>query len=226
MTSSDIYIIKTTPYRESSNLYEAIVKDIGKMTFIHKGIKTNNRRNVLELFTPYRVNWSGKGNIKFLRESEILEKINFSPTQNILGMYFNELMHYLTKNDFQIEKLYAHYNVSLLNLLKSENFLISLNNYEIGLLILTGHYIIFDTDSDDRNIDVNKKYNYVPDLGTKLSLDNKDVYMGKTMMALSGQHSYDTECIRESRVLMKRLIDYYIQPKKIKTREILKYISL
>ena len=64
MTSSDIYIIKTTPYRESSNLYEAIVKDIGKMTFIHKGIKTNNRRNALELFTPYRVNWSGKGNIK------------------------------------------------------------------------------------------------------------------------------------------------------------------
>ena len=73
---------------------------------------------------------------------------------------------------------------------------------------------------------MNKKYNYVPDLGPKLSLDNKDVYMGKTMMALSGQHSYDTECIRESRVLMKRLIDYYIQPKKIKTREILKYISL
>ena len=50
--------------------------------------------------------------------------------------------------------------------------------------------------------------------------------MGKTMMALSGLHSYDTESVKESRVLMKRLIDYYIQPKKIKTREILRYITL
>ena len=101
MITSDIYIIKTSPYRESSNLYEAIVKDIGKVTFIHKGIKANKKRNSLELFTPYRVNWSGKGNIKFLRESEVIKKIDFSPTQNILGMYFNELMYYLTKNDSQ-----------------------------------------------------------------------------------------------------------------------------
>ena len=226
MITSDIYIIKTSPYRESSNLYEAIVKDIGKVSLIHKGIKANKKRNSLELFTPYRVNWSGKGNIKFLRESEVIKKIDFSPTQNILGMYFNELMYYLTKNDYQIEKLYDHYSASLLNLLKSKNFLISLNDYEIGLLILTGHYIVFDIDSDDKTIDINEKYQYVPDLGPKLSLNIRDAYMGKTMMALSGLHSYDTESVKESRVLMKRLIDYYIQPKKIKTREILRYITL
>ena len=226
MITSDIYIIKTSPYRESSNLYEAIVKDIGKVTFIHKGIKANKKRNSLELFTPYRVNWSGKGNIKFLRESEVIKKIDFSPTQNILGMYFNELMYYLTKNDYQIEKLYDHYSASLLNLLKSKNFLISLNDYEIGLLILTGHYIVFDIDSDDKTIDINQKYKYVPDLGPKLSPNIRDTYMGKTMMALSGLHSYDTESVKESRVLMKRLIDYYILGKKIKTREILRYITL
>ena len=46
-------------------------------------------------------------------------------------------------------------------------------------------------------------------------------------MALSGQYTYDAmKATKESRVLMKRLIDYYIQPKKIRTREILKYISL
>ena len=64
MVTSDIYIIKITPYRESSNLYDAVVKDIGKVTFIHKGIKTNKKRNSLELFTPYKVHWSGKSSIK------------------------------------------------------------------------------------------------------------------------------------------------------------------
>ena len=146
--------------------------------------------------------------------------------KRLAKMYFNELMYYLTKNDYQIEKLYDHYSASLLNLLKSKNFLISLNDYEIGLLILTGHYIVFDIDSDDKTIDINEKYKYVPDLGPKLSQNIRDTYMGKTMMALSGLHSYDTESVKESRVLMKRLIDYYIQPKKIKTREILRYITL
>ena len=226
MVTSDIYIIKTTPYRESSNLYDAVVKGIGKVTFIHKGIKTNKKRNSLELFTPYKVHWSGKGSIKFLRESEITRKIDFSPTHNILGMYFNELMHYLTRNDYQIEKLYDHYNESLINLLESDNFLINLNNYEIGLLDLSGHYINFDSDSDGDVVDINKIYIYVPELGPKISLSIKDTYKGKTLMALSGQYTYDEESTKESRVLMKRLIDYYIQPKKIKTREILKYISL
>ena len=226
MVTSDIYIIKITPYRESSNLYDAVVKDIGKVTFIHKGIKANKKRNSLELFTPYKVHWSGKGSIKYLRESEIIQKINFSSKHNILGMYFNELMYYLTKNDFQIENLYDHYNKSLLNLLETDNFLINLNNYEIGLLILTGHYIIFDIDTDDINVDIYKKYIYMPEIGPKISSDNKDVYKGKTLMALSGKIPYDEESIKESRVLMKRLIDYYIKPKNIKTREILKYISL
>ena len=45
-------------------------------------------------------------------------------------------------------------------------------------------------------------------------------------MALSGQIEYDLETLKESRVFMRRLIDYYIQPKKIKTREILEYIML
>ena len=43
MQTSDIYIIKITPYRESSNLYEAIAKDYGKITLIHKGVKTNKK---------------------------------------------------------------------------------------------------------------------------------------------------------------------------------------
>ena len=47
MVTSDIYIIKTTPYRESSNLYDAVVKGIGKVTFIHKGIKTNKKIKII-----------------------------------------------------------------------------------------------------------------------------------------------------------------------------------
>ena len=60
MQTSDIYIIKITPYRESSNIYDAIAKDFGKITLIHKGIKYNTKSNSLELFCPYKINWSGK----------------------------------------------------------------------------------------------------------------------------------------------------------------------
>ena len=51
MEDSKIYIIKISSYRESSNLYDAIAKDYGKITFIHKGIKSNTKKSQLELFT-------------------------------------------------------------------------------------------------------------------------------------------------------------------------------
>ena len=74
MEDSKIYIIKISSYRESSNLYDAIAKDYGKITLIHKGIKSNLKKSQLELFTAYKVDWSGKGDIKFLRNYEIDSK--------------------------------------------------------------------------------------------------------------------------------------------------------
>ncbi len=226
MMCSDIYVLKITPYRESSNLYEAVAKDYGKLTLMHKGVKANNRRNSLELFTSYKINFSGKGSIKFLRDSEIIERKCLSEVHKIIGMYFNELMFYLTKNDYQIERLYDHYDTSLGNLSKSDNYLEDLNTYEIGILILVGHYLIFDQDIDGKFVEENYKYSYIPEQGPVIDLHSKNTYSGKTLMALSGKYSYDSLSIRESRLLMKRLIDYYIQPKKIITREILRYISL
>ena len=226
METTEIYIIKVISYRESSNLYEAIAKGYGKITLIHKGIRSNVKKNALELFIPYRINWSGKGGIKFLRDYEIIHHIDYTPTHHIIGMYYNELLYYLTKSDFHIEKLYEHYDYSLRSLLSSKNFLINLNNFEIGILILTGHYIIFDRDTDDTALDASQSYSYIPDIGPQLQKNHKDIYKGETLMALSGINPYNEKSIKESRVLMKRLIDYYIQPKKIKTREILKYISL
>ena len=226
MITSNIYIFKASPFRESSNIYQAVAEDYGKVTLIHKGIKTNKKRNALDLFTPYKVNWSGNGGIKYLRESECLDIIKLSSTQNIIGMYYNELMFYLTTNDFHMEGLYEHYDISLRRLTKSQQLLEEINYYEIGLLILTGHYLIFDVDYNDNEIIKNKKYSYIPDFGPKISNNLEESYYGETLLAMSGSLPYTELTLKESRVLMKRLIDYYIQPKNIKTREILKYISL
>jgi recombinational DNA repair protein (RecF pathway) len=66
MQTSDIYIIKITPYRESSNLYEAIAKDYGKITLIHKGVKTNKKKNSLELFAHIKLIGLEKEILNFL----------------------------------------------------------------------------------------------------------------------------------------------------------------
>ena len=55
MQTSDIYIIKITPYRESSNLYEAIAKDYGKITLIHKGVKTNKKSFLWNYFARIKL---------------------------------------------------------------------------------------------------------------------------------------------------------------------------
>jgi len=226
MITEDIYIIKITPYRESSNLYDVIAKNYGKLTIIHKGVKNNNKKNSLELFVSYRASWSGKSSIKLLRDYEIVEAPKLSPNLNVIGLYFNELMYYLTQNDYHIEGLYNHYDFSMKSIINTENILVNLNNYEIGLLLITGHYIIFNSNIDGEHVSIDSNYKYVPDFGPKQCTNKNEGYSGKTFLALSEKYAYDAMTIKESRVLMKRLIDYYIQPKKIRTREILKYISL
>jgi len=226
MITEDIYIIKITPYRESSNLYDVIAKNYGKLTIIHKGVKNNNKKNSLELFVSYRASWSGKSSIKLLRDYEIIEAPKLSPNLNVIGLYFNELMYYLTQNDYHIEGLYNHYDFSMKSIINTENILVNLNNYEIGLLLITGHYIIFNSNIDGEHVSIDSNYKYVPDFGPKQCTNKNEGYSGKTFLALSEKYAYDAMTIKESRVLMKRLIDYYIQPKKIRTREILKYISL
>ena len=226
MITEDIYIIKITPYRESSNLYDVIAKNYGKLTIIHKGVKNNNKKNSLELFVSYRASWSGKSSIKLLRDYEIIEAPKLSPNLNVIGLYFNELMYYLTQNDYHIEGLYNHYDFSMKSIINTENILVNLNNYEIGLLLITGHYIIFNSNIDGEHVSIDSNYKYVPDFGPKQCKNKNEGYSGKTFLALSEKYAYDAMTIKESRVLMKRLIDYYIQPKKIRTREILKYISL
>ncbi|MBT7543572.1 MAG: hypothetical protein HN613_05885 [Gammaproteobacteria bacterium] len=226
MITEDIYIIKITPYRESSNLYDVIAKNYGKLTIIHKGVKNNNKKNSLELFVSYRASWSGKSSIKLLRDYEIVEAPKLSPNLNVIGLYFNELMYYLTQNDYHIEGLYNHYDFSMKSIVNTENILVNLNNYEIGLLLITGHYIIFNSNIDGEHVSIDSNYKYVPDFGPKQCTNKNEGYSGKTFLALSEKYAYDAMTIKESRVLMKRLIDYYIQPKKIRTREILKYISL
>jgi len=225
MDISEIYIIKISAYRESSNLYDAIAKDYGKITLIHKGIKTNKKNSQLELFTSYKVSWSGKGEIKFLRSYETISENALDKKYYIIGMYFNELIYYLIKNDYQIEKLYDHYLVSLFKLKSSDQFLITLNNYEIGLLNLAGNYLNFDTDINDEEIDGTLEYSYIPEQGPLINSNKAESYSGETFLALSGKIAYQDKTLRESRLLMKRLIDYYIRPKKIKTREILKFTS-
>ena len=226
MITEDIYIIKITPYRESSNLYDVIAKNYGKLTIIHKGVKNNNKKNSLELFVSYRASWSGKSSIKLLRDYEIVEAPKLSPNLNVIGLYFNELMYYLTQNDYHIEGLYNHYDFSMKSIVNTENILVNLNNYEIGLLLITGHYIIFNSNIDGEHVSIDSNYKYVPDFGPKQCTNKNEGYSGKTFLALSEKYAYDAMTIKESRVLMKRLIDYYIQLKKIRTREVLKYISL
>ena len=93
------------------------------------------------------------------------------------------------------------------------------------MLRLIGNYIIFDIDVHDNEVEENQKYSYDPEHGPRLNSQSQQIYSGETLLALSGKIPYSEILLKESRVLMKRLIDYYIRPKKIMTREIFKYTN-
>tara|TARA_Y100000590_G_scaffold465330_1_gene637326 strand:+ start:693 stop:1397 length:705 start_codon:yes stop_codon:yes gene_type:complete len=226
MNLSSIYIIKTLAFGETSNIYEIISNEQGRMSIIHKGAKKGKKSFPLNQFCPYKISWAGKSSLKYLKDYEnINNKINLSDKHKVIALYLNELLFLLVPRDLKIDGLFDVYDEALYSLVNDNNLLKTLNNYEITILEKCGHSIFLKSNLDNISINSEKKYLYISDYGPK-ETDNNDGISGKTFLALANEIDYDKETLIESRNLMKKVIDFYIKPKTIKTREIFKYIAL
>ena len=139
MNLSSIYIIKTLAFGETSNIYEIISNEQGRMSIIHKGAKKGKKSFPLNQFCPYKISWAGKSSLKYLKDYEnINNKINLSDKHKVIALYLNELLFLLVPRDLKIDGLFDVYDEALYSLVNDNNLLKTLNrgpNVTVGNLI-------------------------------------------------------------------------------------------
>jgi len=71
------FLIHQRPYSETSQIIHVFSHRFGRIDLIAKGSKRpkSKFKSLLQPFLPLRLSWSGKSQLKTLREAEILVKI-------------------------------------------------------------------------------------------------------------------------------------------------------
>ena len=218
-----IFILRAIDYSDSSIIYDAIVEKKGRASFMQRISKGKYKNLSLQFFNLYSITYSGKNDMKYIREYDLAYNYSLESNQKIYGMYINELVYYMTKKDLEYENLFEIYKDFFKSMSNKDDLISTINKFEINLLEECGHFININFDEMQNKISKNSRYYFDFERGLVKS-NAKNSFKGELFFALNGQIDYDDQLRRDSRIFMKFIIDHFIGSNKIRTREILKYL--
>lgn len=182
LSKSTYYVLHRRPYRESSQIVDLFCEKQGRFSALYR---VNKKQPALQPFTPYQMQFSGRGDLKYCQHVEInypsvyasddLTEKGLSVKGQTLkgknlycGFYLNELIMRLAWKDEPQPELYQIYQQTLLGLLRLENDMQSepiLRRFEFHLLSILGYQYNWLQDSDCRDIRAEHYYHFDPASG-------------------------------------------------------------
>ncbi|HIF54463.1 MAG: DNA repair protein RecO [Methylococcales bacterium] len=214
------FILQHKAFRESSLILDVFTQDFGRVSILAKGVRKKKSRTagLLLPFLPLKLSYIGKSELKILTHVE-LDSVSPKLTGFSLycGFYVNEIvLHFLHKNDPHPE-VYMSYKQCLTRLADSANIEQNLRFFELNLIEQIGYglQLTFDNTTDTR-VDESKKYCFNQESGMIESLAG--YVCGRTLLALEARENLDKQALYESKQLMRKVIDFLLQGKKLKSR--------
>lgn len=184
------YVLHRKPYRENSQLLDLFCEKQGRFSAIYR---INKKNPQLQPFVPYRMQFSGRGDLKYcqhveahyshISESGNLRGVALKGRNLYCGFYLNELLMRLTWKDEPQAEIFQVYQQTLSGLLLLENDHQAepfLRRFEFHLLAILGYEYNWQQDSDCCDIMPNKRYYFDPNSGFK-SFDTENAERGYAM---------------------------------------------
>ncbi|MGN1393300.1 MAG: DNA repair protein RecO [Succinivibrionaceae bacterium] len=235
------FVLKATPYKETSLIIDAISDDLGRISFIAKGARSvrSSLKSMLQLFVKLDITVSYPSKNNSLRTlldcSAKSVSYNFLPPVLFSALYVNELISCLYKVEDESKKLFELYIDLLENLSNGENEEFSLRIFEFNFLKILGYGINIYTDyRTNKRIRPYTWYLYKLNYGfteideslirTNISINN--VYNGSDLIALETGINVTSASLKVAKILCKEALAQLLKNYQLKSRELYKqYIS-
>lgn len=205
------YVLHRKPYRENSQIIDLLCEKQGRFSALYR---VSKKQPSLQPFTPYQMQFSGRGDLKYCQHVEIHypespkneDELQSRPSLNgedliaeslkgkslkgrnvYCGFYLNELIMRLTWKDEPQRGLFIIYQQTLQGLLLLDNDQQSeplLRRFEFHLLTILGYQYNWHQDSDCRDIQPDQYYEFDPAAGFKV-LNTEHYGMRPTASGLS-----------------------------------------
>jgi DNA repair protein RecO (recombination protein O) len=220
------FLIHRRDYRNTSLLLELFTADEGRMPAIARGAKSgrSSRALLLQPFSPLLISLSGRGEVKSLAQVEHDGRPYHLTGERIYcGIYLNELLMRLLERGDPYPYLYFQYHQTLDRLASTEVASQCLRDFEIQLMKELGYGLLLDRTADsDEPIDPDCSYDYHIEHGpVKSVVGQSEAHIsGRTLICLHTRDRLDEQSAFEAKRLMRRVINYYLGNKPLKSREL------
>lgn len=217
------FILGHKKYRETSVILDVLTRDFGVMSILARGVRKNKSKvaGLLLAFTALKLSYMGKNELKILTHAELdLPHIQLNGLSLYCGFYVNELIvHFLHKNDPHPE-VFNEYLQCLVLLSDANEIEQILRFFELNLMEIIGYGIQLDRDAHSNTaIKPMAKYLFRGEFGM---VESPEGYVyGTTLIAMEARESLDKKALYEAKQLMRRVIDFQLQGKKLKSRAVL-----
>jgi DNA repair protein RecO (recombination protein O) len=220
------FILKSQSYKESSVIHQLFSIDYGVVSIISKGSKAKISKvgSVLHPFRKLAVSWVGKSDLKTLTSSEQLGELSTLKGNGLYcGFYVNELILNLLHKFDDHPLLFEAYQQVILHLACDSNIENHLREFEKVLLQEIGYGLQLEYVADSNDpIDSNSDYTYVIGKGvveTSFS-SNEQRISGSMLNNLRDNCLANRQELNQAKKLMRRLIDFQLDGKILKSREL------
>lgn len=227
-TLNSAYLIHARPFRETSLLINFFTENDGFISAVARGARTsgkNNKRGILQPFTPLLIDWRGNHDLVSLRNIELrAQPFMFKGNQLVLGLYVNEILyHLLAKNaGVAMPELFTRYESLLQGILHNKfagslfELEVKLREFELYLLDCLGYGLQFELINPD------DYYCYDHEEGFfKLGDNVRDKgFLGRNILDIKNKAWKNKDAMHTAKVLLRNIIQYHTGAKELFSRKL------
>ncbi|CDG18507.1 DNA repair protein RecO [Xenorhabdus doucetiae] len=220
------FVLHGRPYSETSLLLDFFTENEGRVRVLAKGARSrrSNLKGCLQPFTPLLIRWSGRGEIKTLRDAEPIS-LALPLTGSVLysGLYVNELLSRVLEQGTAYPALFFDYLQCLQSLAASEYTPESaLRRFELALLTNMGYGVDYlHCAGSGEPVADTMTYRYREEKGfiASLVVDHFS-FTGYELKALATGEFPDPATLKAAKRFTRIALKPYLGGKPLKSREL------
>jgi DNA repair protein RecO (recombination protein O) len=223
------FILHSYPFRETSLLLEVYSRNHGRLAVVARGARRPRSalRGLLMNFQPLELSWFGKGEVRTLHSAEWQGgQPQLQGTALLCGFYLNELLLNLMARDDPHAQLFDYYQQTLQRLAQEDDHAFTLRCFEKHMLQELGYALLLENEADGgKPIVPDGNYRYILERGAVAETAGSSQGIpvsGKTLLDMAADDYRDVNSARQSKQLIRILLDHHLAGKTLHTRELMR----
>ena len=230
ITNEPAYALHTRPYRETSSIIDLLTLQHGRLSVVARGSRTPGRgKTQPRQFGRLLIGCSGRAQLLTLTSCDTLSHRWLTGDGLYAGLYLNELLLRLLRDDDPHPRLFEGYEETLDRLAEGVDPEPALRSFELLLLKECGYELTlaYAAQTGDPVV-CNAAYRYVPDVGfydVDEAVDDKLVFDGATLLAIADNDFSSARARRAAKHIMRRALAPHLGDKPLRSRALYRRVG-